>query len=91
MKAEGQHVRATMCPTVLRADGYRLLVFSRESPYERPHVHVRKGGAVAKLWLDPAGWEYSEGFTPGEQRHIVELVEQSHDLLLRAYRERHQR
>jgi hypothetical protein len=80
-----------MCPTVLRADGYRFLVFSRESPYEPPHVHVRKAGAVAKLWLDPVEWAYSEGFTLGEQRHIVELVEQSHDLLLRAYRERHQR
>ena len=80
-----------MCPTVLRADGYRFLVFSRESPYEPPHVHVRKGGAVAKLWLEPIVWEYMEGFTPSEQRRIVELVERSRDLLLRAYRERHQR
>jgi hypothetical protein len=54
-------------------------------------VHVRKGGAVAKLWLEPIVWEYMEGFTPSEQRRIVELVERSRDLLLRAYRERHQR
>jgi hypothetical protein len=79
-----------MCPTVLRADSYRFLVFSRESPYEPPHVHVRKGGAVAKLWLDPLRWEYSEGFTPGEQRHIVGLAERNRHFLLRAYRERHQ-
>ena len=79
-----------MCPTVLRTDGFRFLVFSRESRYEPAHVHIRKGGAVGKLWLDPLRWEYSEGFTPAEQRRIVELAERSRPLLLRAYRERHQ-
>jgi hypothetical protein len=66
---------ATMCPTVLRTDDYRF----------------RKGGSIAKLWLDPVEWEYVEGFTLAEQRRILQVVEQSRDLLLRAYRERHQR
>jgi len=79
-----------MCPTLLRADGYRFLVFSRENPYEPPHVHVRKGAAVGKLWLEPVDWEYVEGFTRAEQRRIVELVRASRDFLMRAYRERHQ-
>jgi Domain of unknown function (DUF4160) len=80
-----------MSPTVLQVNGYRFYVFSREHAYEPAHMHVRKGGAVGKLWLDPIDWEYMEGFTRPEQRRIVELVRQSHDLLLRAYRERHQR
>jgi uncharacterized protein DUF4160 len=80
-----------MCQTVLQADGYRFYVFSREHLYEPAHVHVRKGGAVAKLWLDPIAWQYMEGFTRTEQHRIVELVRQTHDLLWRAYRERHRR
>jgi hypothetical protein len=80
-----------MSPTLLRTDGYRLFVFSREGQYEAPHVHVRKGGSIGKLWLDPITWDYAEGFTVAEQRRIVELVEMSHELLLRAYRARHKR
>ena len=80
-----------MSPTVLRADGYRLVIFSREHRYEEPHVHVRKGDGLAKLWLDPVVFEYFEGFTPAERRRIVEIVGQSRELLSRAYRARHQR
>lgn len=39
-------------PTVLRSGGYRLYFFSHE-PNEPPHVHVDRGGATAKVWLEP--------------------------------------
>ena len=34
-------------PTVLLVEGYRFFFFSNEGQ-EPPHVHVRKGGGVAK-------------------------------------------
>jgi hypothetical protein len=41
---------------------------------EPPHVHVRKGDAVAKLWLQPVRLDFSEGFNPSEIRRIRELT-----------------
>lgn len=38
-------------PTILRKDGWRFFFYSLENG-EPPHVHVRKGDAEAKLWLD---------------------------------------
>lgn len=39
-------------PTLLQIEGYRFYFFSDER-HEPPHVHVRKGDSVAKLWLRP--------------------------------------
>jgi len=39
-------------PTVLRFKGHRFYFYSHE-PNEPPHVHVDKGGATLKAWLDP--------------------------------------
>ena len=41
---------------------------------EPPHVHVRKGDAVAKFWLQPVRLDFSEGFNPSELRRIRELT-----------------
>jgi hypothetical protein len=38
-------------PTVLRWNGYRFFFFSNEGA-EPPHIHVDKGGATAKFWLE---------------------------------------
>jgi len=35
-------------PTVLRTQGFRLYFWSRE-PNELPHIHVDRGGAMAKV------------------------------------------
>jgi hypothetical protein len=35
---------------------------------------VRKGDAVAKLWLQPVRLDFSEGFNPSEIRRIRELT-----------------
>ena len=39
---------------VFRYKGYRFFFFSNEgNPREPLHIHVRKGDALAKLWLEP--------------------------------------
>jgi hypothetical protein len=60
-------------PTLLVVDGFRIDFFSREGS-EPPHVHVRKGDAVAKLWLQAVRLDFSEGFNPSELRPIRELT-----------------
>lgn len=60
-------------PTLLVVDGFRFHFFSREGT-EPPHVHVRKGDAVAKLWLQPVRLDFSEGFNPSDIRRIRELT-----------------
>lgn len=60
-------------PTLLLVDGFRFHFFSREGN-EPPHVHVRKGDAIAKLWLRSVQLDFSEGFNPSELRRIRELT-----------------
>jgi len=39
-------------PVIFRHKGYRFFFFSNEGfPLEPCHIHVRKGGAVAKFWI----------------------------------------
>ena len=41
-------------PTIFRHKGYRFFFYSNEGlPREALHVHVRRGSAVAKFWLEP--------------------------------------
>nr|WP_294509635.1 DUF4160 domain-containing protein [uncultured Rhodopila sp.] len=48
-------------PTVLRVDGFRVYFWSHE-PNEPPHVHLDKGGASAKVWLEPVRLASNAGF-----------------------------
>lgn len=76
-------------PVVLRRDGLRYLFFSNEGdPREPPHVHVRGGGQDAKIWLSPSimlGESY--GFTSGELKRILNVVQENKAELLRAWHE----
>jgi hypothetical protein len=41
-------------PVVFRHKGYRFFFYSNEGmPREPLHIHVRKGEALAKFWLEP--------------------------------------
>ncbi len=41
-------------PVVIRYKGYRFFFYSNEgNPREPLHIHVRKGEAQAKFWLEP--------------------------------------
>ncbi|ETI65373.1 hypothetical protein C100_02375 [Sphingobium sp. C100] len=48
-------------PAIFRLDGYRFYFYSHE-PDEPPHVHIDKGGASIKVWLDPVAMAGNTGF-----------------------------
>ena len=72
-------------PTVLRAGPYRVLFYSREPAGEPPHVHVKRDGAEAKIWLEPASLSWNEGFPARELGPILSLVREHRSALLEAY------
>jgi len=37
-------------------------------------VHVAKGDAAAKIWLQPVRVEYARGFNPAELRRLREIT-----------------
>jgi hypothetical protein len=61
-------------PTVLLVRAFRFFFYSNENN-EPIHVHVTKGNADGKIWLEP-GVEivYMHGFTNAEQRDIMEII-----------------
>jgi hypothetical protein len=73
-------------PTILVVEGYRFYFFSLEAN-EPPHVHVRRGGGKAKLWLQPVTLDYSRGFKNQELRRIHELTEEHAEYFLRRWNE----
>jgi len=60
-------------PTVLRRDGFRFYFFSHE-PHEPPHIHVDRGGATAKVWLDPVRLAGQRGFHQREINAILAMT-----------------
>lgn len=73
-------------PTVLITNGFRFKSYSNENN-EPPHVHVIKGKAEAKWWLDPElKEEFSTGFKVQELRMIRELMSLHRHELLEAWK-----
>lgn len=68
-------------PTVHRQQGYRFYFFSHE-PNEPPHVHIDKGDATIKVWLDSLDVAKSRGFRAHEISGIVSMVA-GHQVMLR--------
>ena len=73
-------------PTVLRAQGFRLYFWSRE-PNEPPHIHVDRGGASAKVWLQPVMLASNVGYPARELGGILRLVRERQPELLEAWHE----
>jgi hypothetical protein len=71
-------------PTVLRRGPYRLFFYSGDRA-EPPHVHVERGEAEAKVWLDPVQMQRATGFRAAELREIVRLVSEHRTQLLEAW------
>ncbi len=65
-----------MSPTIIRYKAYRLFFFSNEgNPLEPIHIHIRKGEALAKFWIEPrACLAENYGFNSKELKEIEELV-----------------
>jgi Domain of unknown function (DUF4160) len=60
-------------PTLLRIGAFRFYFYSHE-PNEPPHVHVDRGGATIKIWLDSLEVAKSRGFRAHEIGGIVKMV-----------------
>lgn len=62
-------------PTLLYLNGLRFFFYSNENN-EPIHVHITKGDANGKIWLEPSiRIEYLIGFTNAEEKVILEAVE----------------
>jgi len=63
-------------PTILQHKGYRVFFFSNEgNPREPVHVHIRKGEAVAKFWVEPEVYlSGSYGMNAPELKELEEFV-----------------
>lgn len=73
-------------PTIHRQDGFRFYFFSHE-PNEPPHVHIDKGEATIKVWLDSLAVAKSRGFRTYEIRGIILMVEMHRSMMLEAWHE----
>ena len=61
-------------PTILRINGFRFFFYSNEND-EPAHIHVEKGDAEGKVWLEPSMEAvYFRGFTSREQNEIMDIT-----------------
>lgn len=61
-------------PTLLLLNGIRYFFYSNENN-ESIHVHVTKGNANGKIWLEPLiRIKYMDGFSNAEQKDILEVI-----------------
>ena len=71
-------------PVVLRESGFRFYFFSEEGNGPA-HVHVDKGGASAKYWLDPIRLAANEGYKPADLKRIGQIIFEHQTELLRQW------
>ena len=71
-------------PTVLRVDGFRLYFYSHE-PNEPPHIHVDRGEASAKVWLEPVALARNLGYPARDITRILSLAREHRGELLEAW------
>jgi len=76
-------------PVVFRAGSLRFFFYSDEgTPREPPHIHIRRAGREAKLWLSPGlPQTYNYGFSTRELRDIRELIEANREQIETAWRQ----
>ncbi len=71
-------------PTVLRKNGWRFFFYSLENG-EPPHVHVRKGGAEAKVWLESLEFAYLRGYSARDRKFVLDTVKEHQTQLMQAW------
>lgn len=76
-------------PRVLEINGFVLFFFSNEgNPREPMHIHVRRAGGLAKIWLIPEiELVETHGFSAREQRQILKLVQTHESVMKEAWNE----
>lgn len=73
-------------PTIFRIDGFRFHFYSSDRP-EPIHVHVEKGIATAKIWMNPIRLQDCHGFSNAEINRIIKHVELNSELIVRSWNE----
>lgn len=71
-------------PTLLREEGFRFYFYGHE-PNEPPHVHVDKGGASAKVWLETVTLAGSIGYAAHDLGRILRIVRHHRDEFLETW------
>jgi hypothetical protein len=71
-------------PTLLRIGPFRFYFYSHE-PNEPPHVHVDRGDATIKIWLDSLDVAKNRGFRAHEIGGIVAMVAKHRDGFVEAW------
>lgn len=78
-------------PTILRIGEYRFHFYSDEGN-EPPHIHVRKGDAECKFWLEPTiVLAHNRAMKAPDIRSIERLVFENQEKLRKSYNEYHGR
>ncbi|MEM6261826.1 MAG: DUF4160 domain-containing protein [Bacteroidota bacterium] len=73
-------------PVILRVDGYRFYFYTQE--HLPIHVHVAKGGAEAKVHLEPTVVVIKNyGFTPREMKKIMKVIRENRNYLIQKWHE----
>lgn len=70
-------------PTVFIFEGYKFFFYSNEGdPREPCHIHVRKGSALAKFWLQPEiALAESFSMSSRELSKLYKVIEENKNLL----------
>lgn len=71
---------------MLRADGFRFFFDSSDRP-EPVHVHVERGAAIAKVWMEPVRLQNSRGFSSTEIGEIIKHIESNKELIVESWNE----
>jgi len=76
-------------PKVFEWNGYKFFFFSNEgNPVEPCHIHVRKGGNIAKLWIgDIVILDSSWGMSSKELSSLESRIEEQRELIMEKWDE----
>jgi hypothetical protein len=69
-----------------KIDGY-LFQFYSSDENEPPHVHVKRGGNVTKIWLQAVEVQYNRGYSGPELNKVLRLTLEHRDELLEMWNE----
>ena len=64
-----------------KINGY-LFQFYSSDENEPPHVHVKRGGSVTKIWLQAVEVQYNRGYSEPELNRILRLTLEHREELL---------
>lgn len=69
-----------------KINGYVFQFYSSDEN-EPEHVHVKRSGSVAKIWLADLEVEYNRGYSSPEVNKILSLTREHRDELLEMWHE----